>query len=46
MVLLDLFEVLPGCLSYIDSSVGQNEVHTLHYTVDDDHNCVVAMDFG
>jgi hypothetical protein len=46
IVLPDLSKVQSSHSFCIDSSVCRNEVYTLGDTVNDDHNCVIAMSLG
>jgi hypothetical protein len=45
MVCPDLLREQEGCAFSIDRGVHQDEVHTLGDTVNDIHNCIVAMGF-
>jgi hypothetical protein len=43
MVLPDFLEVQSDCSFSVDCGVGGNEVHSFSDTVDNYHDCVIAM---
>jgi hypothetical protein len=45
MVSPDLFKEQTSSASSIDGGMHRDEVHALGYTVDNIHNCVIAMGF-